>query len=81
MAYIVAVLAGNCQEYADWLRDSGYTKKTARFIGSDRDARGIEFDRYEIVGTFWDRRDAREALENIQIRVIVRGSAHDHPGE
>ncbi len=74
-----AVLAGSLNEFRNWLHENpeyadasrASDKRTRRayYIASDRSVRGYEFDSYVTYGTFHERRDAREILGNIRIKV------------
>lgn len=59
----VAILAGTHKEYRHWLK--GRQETEFRYISSAEKARGMFFDSLEIVGTFWERKDAGELYDNV----------------
>lgn len=64
----ICILAGSREQYERWLDENGHTSRTAVY-GYDRPRiESTEFSRVEIVGSFWERRDAGELLRAARSR-------------
>jgi hypothetical protein len=59
---MIAILAGNHNEARDWVRIniSGVNTRRFKYIRHMEDWQGIEVSGYIIVGSFFDRKDAKE---------------------
>jgi len=65
----IIVLAGSRIEFEDYIDDKGLTDTEAIYgYGVDR-IRGIEASKVEVIGTFWDRKDAKELKKEADARV------------
>lgn len=54
----IIILAGNRQQFEDYLEDNGLTDSQAVYGYEPDRMLGIEISRVEIIGTFWERKDA-----------------------
>jgi hypothetical protein len=67
MAHI-AVLAGNAQEFKEFKNSAVRNGSLSTFyFVTDHNYYGHSFDSYMIIGTFWNRTNAREIFENIKL--------------
>ncbi len=65
----IIVLAGSRIEFEDYIDDKGLTDTEAIYgYGVDR-IRGIEASKVEVIGTFWDRKDAGDLKREADTRV------------
>lgn len=65
----IIVLAGSRIQFEDYLDDKGLTDTEAIYGYCADIIRGIEARRVEIIGTFWDRKDASELKREADARV------------
>ena len=54
----IIVLAGNREQFEDYLNKNGLTDSEAIYAFEPNRILGIEASKIEVVGTFWDRKDA-----------------------
>jgi hypothetical protein len=59
----ICVLAGDYEQYQEWLRKNKLTPKEAIFGNSRENFDGVEVSAIKIVGTFFERRDSRNLYE------------------
>lgn len=64
----VIVLAGNYREFEEYLAREGLTTEHAIY-GDAHHMAGCEAQRYETIGTFFDRKDAHDALIEARSRI------------
>ncbi len=70
---IVPVLAGTNFQYQQWLRKQPRSPETNyRYACSPQAFCGTRFEKYIVVGTFWNRPDAREIYDAILVRLLYR---------
>ena len=68
----IIVLAGNRREFNNYLDEKGLTNFAGNYIygAEPHNIMGIEAEKVEVIGTFWDRKDAlimeREAKSRIR---------------
>lgn len=65
------VLAGNYAQYINFCKEKGLHSKNDQYYHASwpGQIQGHTFCDIEIIGTFWDRKDARDLLELAQSRV------------
>lgn len=71
---MIAILAGNHDQYRDWLysvgrQDWASLNSVVRYVTMWRDVAGMTFTNYIIVGTFWNRPDAKKLYELTRTRI------------
>lgn len=81
MTYI-AILARNAEQFKHFLynqkidADGGYIgfKDDVTYVYTHHlhSILGYHFDSMEIIGTFWERKDARDIEENVKRRIIKK---------
>ena len=66
-----AILAGNWQQYFDYCRfhNTPPNSRDLRYVPDVDSTLGLDFDSYEIVGTFWQRDDCDEIADFITERM------------
>lgn len=62
----IIILAGNRQQFEDYLEDNGLTDSQAVYGYEPDRILGIEASWVEVIGTFWERKDAVE-LRNLAL--------------
>ena len=67
----IAVLAGNFRQFNEFIRQPEVGEHCEYvYIDRPEKAYGYRFFDYKIIGTFWDRKDARELEEIVKGRII-----------
>lgn len=69
------VLAGTYQQAVYAMR--GRPPREWRYVYEPRHLYGTRGGRYVIVGTFWERRDAAEIMDLVEINGLVRGATEE----
>jgi len=65
----IIVLAGSREQFEDYLANNGLTDSEAIYGYLPERIYGIEASKVEIIGTFWDRKDAGKLYELALSRV------------
>ena len=65
----VLILAGNREQYEQWLADNGRTRQTAFYCYDKERIIGVEVSSVLTIGTFWERKDAYELFQLAQTRI------------
>lgn len=65
----IIVLAGSRQQFEEYLRGNGLTDTQAIYGYAADKIMGIEASKVEIIGNFWDRKDAAELKKLAESRV------------
>lgn len=66
----IIVLAGNRHEFEYYLNHNGLTDSEAIYGYDPIRIQGIHASKVEVVGTFWDRKDAGELKRLAESRII-----------
>ena len=64
----VLVLAGNYEQYRQWLRDNNHHSKVAVYGADAEQIFGIEVSKVVTTGTFWERNGASELYALAKLR-------------
>lgn len=65
----IIVLAGNREQFEKYLNDNGMTDSEAVYGYEPRVIYGLIAERVDIIGTFWERKDAEELQDLAYSRV------------
>lgn len=69
MKYI-AVFAGNHYQFDSWVHDNPLPDdKQYIYVDRPEKAMTYRFERYELVGTYWERKDFRELQQEVEERM------------
>jgi hypothetical protein len=66
----IIVLAGNREQFERYLADNGLTDSEAVYGFEPDRIYGIRASKVEIIGTFWERKDASKLKEVADSRII-----------
>jgi hypothetical protein len=66
----IIVLAGNREQFESYLNENGLTDSDAIYGYDPIRLYGIRASKVEVIGTFWERKDASKIKEVADSRVI-----------
>lgn len=66
----IAVLAGNYDQFNQFLEENGGTDSEYLYVWGDVRLAGVRLKDYIIYGTFWESKDANELLELTKSKII-----------
>jgi hypothetical protein len=65
----ILILAGSREQFENYLNDNGLTDSEAFYAYEPYVIRGQEFNKIEVIGTFWERPHANDLYEEAKRRL------------